>query len=78
MEERLAAYRDVEGYIGVRLGATRVVPEVLARRHPQQVPLRAAVELPQVDAVLDDVEVADSGRLPPHVCQVDLDGDKHR
>ena len=72
VEERLAAHRDVEGDVRVELLAARVLLEVLARRHTEQVPLRAAVEVLQVDPRLDVLEVTHASRLLVHVLQVDL------
>ena len=72
MEERLPSHRDVERDVWVKLITTRVLLEVLPGRHTQQIPLRAAVEVLQVDAVLDVVQVADSRPLLVHVLEVDL------
>ena len=55
VEKRLAADGDVEGDIGLRFRAAVIALDVLARRHIENVPLDAAVELFQINAVVNDV-----------------------
>jgi len=53
VKERLAADGDVEGDVGLRRLEVVVASHVLAGRHFEYVPLHAAVEVLQVDAVGD-------------------------
>jgi len=76
VEERLAADRHVERDVRLRREAVVEALDVLAGRHVQDVPLDAAVELLEVDAVLDHVRHARRARLLVNVRQVDLE-EKH-
>jgi len=72
VEERLAADGDVERDIWLRLRAAVVPLDVLARRHVENVPLDAAVELFQINAVMNHVGRPWAVLLLVNVVQVDL------
>jgi len=78
VEQRLAADRHVERDVRLRLVAVVVALDVLARRHVEDVPLDAPVEVLQVDPVLDHVRRARRARLLVNVGQVDLDTRSYR
>jgi len=77
VEERLAADRHVERDVRLRREAVVEALDVLAGRHVQDVPLDAAVELLEVDAVLDHVRHARRARLLVNVRQVNLESSTH-
>ena len=70
VEERLPPYRDVERDVRVGFRAAGVGLAVLLRRHAQDVPLDALVELLQIDPVRDLVSTAQA--LLQAVLQVHL------
>jgi hypothetical protein len=62
VEQSLATHRDVERDVGIRLRAARVELLVLLGGNAQQVPFDRRVEVLELDAVQNRVEVADAGR----------------
>jgi len=72
VKERLAADRDVERDVWVRLRAARVVLLVLLGRYAKKVPLNTRVEVLQLDADLQRVQIADARLVLDDVLQVDL------
>jgi len=72
VKQRLAADRDVERDIRIRLRAASVVLLVLLGRNAQQIPFDTRVEVLQLDADLQWFQISHAGFVLDDVLQVDL------